>query len=64
MAMNTEICRHIFDVTEDSSLHLDTQFRVSHANIAYCRKASVTRTETPGGDRAGSLFWKKHEVLS
>jgi|WetSurMetagenome_2_1015567.scaffolds.fasta_scaffold00321_14 hypothetical protein len=62
--MNTETSRHIFDVTEDSSLHLDTQFRASHANIAYCRKASVVTTEAPDGGRAGSLLWKKHEVLS
>lgn len=62
--MNTEIGHHIFDITEDSSRYLDTQFRASHANIAYCRKASVTRMGTPGRYRAVNLFWKKHEVLS
>jgi PAS domain-containing protein len=50
MTMNTEIWRHIFDAIEDPAFLHDTQFRVLHANVAYCREVNVAERKTLGVD--------------
>ena len=61
--MNTEIWRHIFDAIEDSAFNHDTQIRVSRANVAYCREAGVTETETPGVDLHVQLVHAKNQEV-
>lgn len=45
--MNTERRRPFFGAIEGSAFHHGTKFRVSSADIAYCRKAGSTDSGTP-----------------
>lgn len=46
--MNPEIWRYVFDAIEDLAFLHDMQFRILHANRAYCREAGVTEAEALG----------------
>lgn len=61
--MNTEICRYIFDPTEDSEYHHGTQCCVSPVNFVHSRETGVPKA--PGVDlHVQRVSARSHEVAS
>jgi len=65
MAMNTEICSHIFDPIEGFEYRHGTQCCVSSASRVHSRVTDAHKAKTPGVDsHVQRVHAKRHEVAS